>query len=64
MLPMGVAPEAIVELLFKYRLRIFFVFNLVVQPVEYISSYPLDFCIHFLFELIFQRVHVQRSRWE
>jgi hypothetical protein len=62
-LPMGVAPEAIVGFLFEYRLIIFF-FNLAVQPVEVISPFPLDFYIHFIFELIVHRVRIQRSRWE
>jgi hypothetical protein len=62
--PDGVAPEAIVKKLFEYRLKIFFFFNLVMQTIEYISYFPLDFYIHFLFELIVHQVCVQRSRWE
>jgi hypothetical protein len=36
-LPMGLAPEAIVEFLFEYRLSIFFVFNLAVQPFHIVQ---------------------------
>jgi hypothetical protein len=35
-----------------------FFFNLVVQSVEYILSFPLNFCIHFLCELTVHRVRV------
>jgi hypothetical protein len=59
-LPMGVAPEAIVDFLFEYKLSSFLFFNLVMQFVESISSFSIDFFTHCLLEVIVHRVHVQQ----
>jgi hypothetical protein len=44
-LPIEVAPEAIVEVSFEYRLKYIFFINLAMELIEYNSSFPSEVTI-------------------